>query len=87
MRDVAEIIFRLVHSDITSERFILNAGSVSYRELFACIATLFKKRPPVVRARNWMAEIAWRVEFLKTLLPAYDALLTWGNSPCWPYQI
>lgn len=44
--DVAEIVFRLLHSEVHSEKFILNAANVSYKDFFGKIATHFGKPAP-----------------------------------------
>lgn len=44
--DVAEIIFRLLHSPIHSERFILNTGSISYKDFFTKVGSQFGKPAP-----------------------------------------
>ena len=75
-RDVASAVFLLANSEITGERFILNAGTVSYRDLLAQIARRFGKRPPPWLARPWMAQVAWRMEKLKTLFTRHEPLIT-----------
>jgi nucleoside-diphosphate-sugar epimerase len=76
VRDVAEAIFSLISSDIIAEKFILNAGTVSYRELLEQIATRFGKKPPRWQVQPWMAAIAWRMEWLKGLFSGKEPLLT-----------
>jgi nucleoside-diphosphate-sugar epimerase len=44
--DVAEVIFRLLHSEIQSERFILNAGNISYKDFFTKVGNHFGKPAP-----------------------------------------
>jgi dihydroflavonol-4-reductase len=43
VKDVAEIIFRLLFSDISADRFLLNGGSISYHHLFNTIADAMRK--------------------------------------------
>lgn len=76
VRDVAEAIFSLVYSRITGEKFILNAGTVSYRELFQQIAQRFGKKAPRWQVQPWMVAIAWRSEWLKSQFSSKEPLIT-----------
>jgi nucleoside-diphosphate-sugar epimerase len=76
VRDVADIIFRLINSEITSERFILNAGSIKIKDLFGKIAAAFGKKKPAIQVSPFMAQIAWRLEFLRSLLSGSSPLVT-----------
>jgi nucleoside-diphosphate-sugar epimerase len=76
VRDVADIIFRLIHSEIISERFILNAGSISYQDLFIKIAACFNKRPPKWSVLPWIAEVVWRWEYLRSLVTGKAPLVS-----------
>ncbi|MDJ1504140.1 NAD-dependent epimerase/dehydratase family protein [Xanthocytophaga agilis] len=76
VRDVAEAIFSLSTGKITGEKFILNAGTVTYRELLEKIAIEFNKKPPVWQVRSWMAELGWRAEWVRSLFSDKEPLLT-----------
>jgi nucleoside-diphosphate-sugar epimerase len=53
-KDVAQIINKLVHSEINNERFILNAGNISYEKLFGQIAQNLGRKPPGFYVKPWM---------------------------------
>lgn len=53
VRDVAEISFKLLISDIKNERFILNSGSTLYKDLFEKISVLLDKTPPQKVLKPW----------------------------------
>lgn len=78
VRDVADIVFQLNQSqkDINGQKFILNAGTVSYRDLFQMVADLFNVRAPHIEAKPFMAELAWRVEYLKSLVSSHKPMIT-----------
>ncbi len=76
IRDVADAIFSLVSSDITGEKFILNAGTVTYRELLEQIAVRFGKKSPRWQVQPWMPTIAWRLEWVKSLFSGKEPFLT-----------
>lgn len=76
VRDVAEAIYLLINSNIISEKFILNAGNITHRELLSGMASCFGKNPPKIEARPWMAEVGWRLEWLRGLVTGKAPLLT-----------
>lgn len=62
VRDVCLLMIRLAEDrKVKSERFILNGGNYSYRELFTAIARVNGKRPPHFYLRPWMTEVVWRM--------------------------
>lgn len=65
VRDVAQFMLLLLESDINGERFILNAQNISYRAFFQQVAAAINARPPMIKVTPLLAEIAWRVEWLK----------------------
>lgn len=76
VKDVAEIIFRLLFSDISSERFLLNAGSISYQNLFNSIADSMHKKRPSLKVGAGLAAVIWRMEALRTWLTGTKPLIT-----------
>jgi len=60
VRDVSQIIIKLLESDITDERFILNAGITTYKDIFDKIAKHFQKVPPNFRITPNLANVLWR---------------------------
>ncbi len=76
VRDVANAMILLMNSDISGQRYILNSECISYKELFFSIAKCFGKKPPPKKVTPFLAEIAWRIEALKTLVSGKKHLLT-----------
>lgn len=76
VRDVADIIFKLIYSEITAERFILNAGSIKIEHMFGTIAAAFQKKKPLILIPPFMAQIAWRLEYIRSLLSGSSPLIT-----------
>lgn len=61
VRDVCRLMIRLAADrKVRGERFVLNGGNYSYRELFSIIAGANDRRPPCFYMRPWMTELAWR---------------------------
>ena len=76
VEDVAEAAAQLLFSDITQQKFIVNADNWSFQQLFNTIAEGFHKKPPHKEATKAMGEIAWRMERLKEIITGKKALLT-----------
>ena len=60
VEDVAKCMIALMYSDITAERYIINAENRGFQQITAEIAQCFGIKPPPFFARAWMMEIAWR---------------------------
>ncbi|GHE53159.1 NAD-dependent epimerase/dehydratase family protein [Roseivirga thermotolerans] len=76
VRDVAEIAVKLLESDIHGERFILNAGSLPYKEFFGTIARSFGKKPPAKEVKPWMLRVAVALEFVRSRITGKEAMIT-----------
>jgi nucleoside-diphosphate-sugar epimerase len=66
VRDVAEVVYQLLVGDYAGERYILNAGNVSFKELFEKVAAVFKKRAPHIKVTPLIAALAWRGALLQS---------------------
>lgn len=62
VEDVVSAMIELMKSNISSERFIINAENISYKDLFEMIAETFHKKPPHKKVTPLMASIIWRLE-------------------------
>lgn len=71
-RDLAEIMHRLMHSNIAGERFVTAAENWYFRDVFFAIADALQIKRPHIEAKPWMTELVWRLEKIKTL---------WGGRP------
>lgn len=76
VRDLCRAMHLLTESNIKSERFILNGGNYTYKELFYTIAEALKLKPPKYYASRPLTNIAWRIAKLKSLLTGRKAILT-----------
>jgi len=76
VQDVAEIVYRLAGSDIAGERFLLNAGSISYHNLFNMIADKMHRKRPSFKVGAGLAGVIWRVEAVRTWLLGTKPLIT-----------
>jgi dihydroflavonol-4-reductase len=76
VQDTARAIVRLLETDISGERYILNGDNWTFRRLFETIAAGFGKKPPSREATPLLAGIAWRMERMKSLFSGQPAMLT-----------
>lgn len=76
VRDVAEAMLRLTFSDISGERYILNAAQLSYKEFFGEAARHFGKKAPGTRVPPVLAEVVWRVEHVRSWFTGKRPLIT-----------
>jgi nucleoside-diphosphate-sugar epimerase len=74
--DVAEAMIQLMDSDITSERFLINAENRSYAEIFFMIADAFGVKRAHRKVSPFLAGVVWRIETLKSFITGKDPLVT-----------
>jgi dihydroflavonol-4-reductase len=76
INDVAEAIFQLTLSDIAGERFILSAGTITYKNLFDKIANAFGKPCPNKLVNPSITAILWRIEAIRSWITGKAPLIT-----------
>ncbi len=76
VKDVASVVVKLLKENCVGERFILNAGRISYQELFTTIACYFEVKPPAMEVGKILSEIAWRVERIRSVFGDSEPILT-----------
>lgn len=65
VRDVVRFMVLLLESDISGERYILNSDNLTHKAFFGMIAQELGVPPPPIMVGPFLAEVAWRVEWLK----------------------
>ncbi|MCS6824403.1 MAG: NAD-dependent epimerase/dehydratase family protein [Cytophagaceae bacterium] len=68
VRDVVTTINFFLKTKFTNDRYIVSADSVDYKKLFDTIAFYFKKKPPRIKTNSFINELAWRVEYIRSLI-------------------
>lgn len=76
VKDVARAIMTFIPNKIDGERFILNAGRVSFEEFFSKIASNLNKPKPKIKLGKKMIALLWRLEALRGLLTGSNPLIT-----------
>jgi dihydroflavonol-4-reductase len=74
--DTARAVVRLLESDISGQRYILNGDNWSFRHLFETMAAGFGKKPPHREVTPFLSGVAWRMEKIKSLMTGKPSLLT-----------
>jgi nucleoside-diphosphate-sugar epimerase len=75
VNDVARCMMELMNSNITAERYIVNAENWKFKDLTDNIARCFGIQPPATEAKPWMLEFAWRGASLWATLTGNDPAL------------
>lgn len=75
-RDVADVVSTLYESDISGERFILSAGSCSYRDFFNQIAGHFDVKPPRQEATPFLQLLAYLADSVRSWFTGSKPLIT-----------
>ncbi|HHZ64956.1 MAG TPA: NAD-dependent epimerase/dehydratase family protein [Flavobacteriales bacterium] len=68
IRDVSKAMIALTDSELKSERFLLNAENLPFKDVFDWIADSLGKKRPAVKVSKLMSEIFWRLDKLKSML-------------------
>jgi dihydroflavonol-4-reductase len=76
VRDVAQIMIRLMESDVPGERFIVSSENLAYRTLFEYIAEGLGKPGPGYPAGKFISELTWRGALLKSWISGRPPFIT-----------
>lgn len=76
VRDVAQFMLLLLERDISGERYILNAQNTPFRDLFFMVADAIGAKRPFIKVTPLLAEVAWRVEWLKEKITGAEPVVT-----------
>lgn len=74
--DVVRIMMVLMKTDISNERFILNAENISYKALFDKVAGALQTKPPENYVNPLVTSLFWRFEAMKQFFTGIDPRLT-----------
>ncbi len=76
VEDVVKLMIILMESDISAERFIINAENVPYKIFFTSMAKALNVKPPQIEAKRFLSEIAWRALWIKSLFTGKQSSIT-----------
>lgn len=76
VHDVVRAALLLMKSNITTERFILSAANMPYRQVFTLMAESLGRKPPHIAAGPLLSNIVWRAGALRQALTGKTATIT-----------
>jgi len=76
VRDVANIVHTLLHHSVAGERFICNAGSLSFKKFFEKIAIQFNKKAPALKIGKTVLRIGAAAEGMRSRITGAEPLIT-----------
>ena len=76
MNDVVTAMVKLMNSNITTSRFIVNSENISYQQLFSWIAKELNVPEPKYKAGKLLAEVGWRIAKLLSLFNSNSPAIT-----------
>lgn len=68
VRDVAQSMNLLLHSDIKNERFLVCSENWTYQQVFQKIALGLAKKPAHIQVKVWFLGLIWRIEAVRSFL-------------------
>lgn len=89
VRDVVSCMIQLMKSEITGERFIINAENRSMKDIFTMIAKSLGKKPPKFKASPAIVRLALVYESLRSLTgkyPRYTRALARNSQTTYEYD-
>jgi dihydroflavonol-4-reductase len=72
VEDVAKCMIALMNSEISSERYIISAENISYKNITTAIANGFNINPPKTLAKPWVMEVVWRAAAVASAVTRKD---------------
>tara|TARA_B100000945_G_scaffold50566_1_gene36210 strand:- start:18699 stop:19712 length:1014 start_codon:yes stop_codon:yes gene_type:complete len=57
VRDLVEIMIKLMKTNISNERFIINSDHISYKKLMSIIAKVLNKKPPFIKLKPFIIKV------------------------------
>ena len=76
VEDVSTIIYGLLRSQDNGERFIINAGNISYKSMLEKIAHHFHKKSPAIKVGKNLLLLLAKAENIRAFLTGTSPLLT-----------
>jgi nucleoside-diphosphate-sugar epimerase len=76
VRDVVNIMIKLMEGPVVNERFILFSDHSSYQAFFNLVAEHLQKPKPHIHASPLMGELAWRFEKFKAMISGNKPFIT-----------
>jgi len=76
VKDVAEALFQLMQSNVSAERFILNAATLPYKTFLDKIADAFGRKRPAYGVSPALTQLLWPLEAVRSWITGKAPLIT-----------
>ncbi|UII34993.1 NAD-dependent epimerase/dehydratase family protein [Fulvivirga ulvae] len=76
VRDVADIVFKLLNKRVSGERYIVNADNIPIKDFFEKIAKVFNKKAPRIKANTFLLKLARILQGIKSLFTDSAPVIT-----------
>ena len=76
VRDVSNIVYQLIKSPHEAQRFIVNAGHISFGDFFQQIARKFNRKAPSLRLNRTLLQFIARTESVRSRIIGGEPLIT-----------
>lgn len=76
VRDVAEMIHKIWSTSVYGEKFIANAGTVTFKSFFEQVGKRMNRRPPFIKVDGKWVNVIARLEELRSRLTGTEPLVT-----------
>jgi nucleoside-diphosphate-sugar epimerase len=80
VEDVVKALIELMNHNLFNERFILVSKNTSFQDIMTEIASAMQTQPPHRKVSPIMAEIAWRLAWISSLVTGKQPLITKHSS-------
>ena len=76
VKDVITGVINAINGNYNAQKFILNGGTLSYKNFFDLVALKLNKRAPYIKVTKTLAYLAWFFESIKTIFSKAEPLIT-----------
>ena len=76
VRDTSEIMVKLMESDISAERYCVNAENVQFKEFFNILSDNLGKKRPSIYVGKYLSGLVWRMELLRSMISGSKPIVT-----------
>ena len=76
VRDVCEVMIRMMESEVVNERFIVGAENRKFKEVFEHIASCMGKKAPSLEATPFLTGVTWRLEKVMSTVTGRKPFIT-----------
>jgi dihydroflavonol-4-reductase len=74
--DVVKLMVELMESEISSERFVVSAENICFKDIFSLVADSIGVKKPHIYANSFLLGLAWRFESVKSSILGKPPMIT-----------